>query len=184
MANIRRPIFELHIRPMFRALDQAHMIRLAANKRVDLADYDQVKAKANKIAAMLADPGPMPTRGTGGPWPQEWIDLFVRWKDTGFGRLSKPAGSNFSLVLDAPDRYTLSCDVARPDASSTAWFDIRQATADAQVYELVMEQVDGTPPAPDTVTVQEHPRGPLNVTEIVVIDSAGEHRLAVPTATA
>jgi hypothetical protein len=181
MANSRRPLFELHIRPMFRTVDRAHMTRLAVNKRIDFADYQQVKEKSAKIIALLNDPSPMPTRGTGGPWPQEWIDLFVRWTQTGFGRLAKPAGSNFKLVLDAPDRYTLSCDVSRPDPSATAWFDVQQAGPDSQIYELVMEQVDGIPPVPETVSVEERIRGPLTVAEVVVIDSTGEHRLALPT---
>jgi hypothetical protein len=181
MANSRRPIFELHIRPMFRMLDHVHMSRLAANKRIDFADYQQVRDKSVKIISLLNDSSPMPTRGTGGPWPQEWIDLFVRWTQTGFGRLAKPTGLNFKLVLDAPDRYTLSCDVNRPDSSATAWFDVQQAQPDAQIYEVVMEQVDGTAPAPGTVPIEEHIRGPLTVAEIVVIDAAGEHRLALPT---
>jgi hypothetical protein len=180
MANTRRPIFELHIRPMFRMLDRVHMARLAANKRIDLSDYQQVKDAASKIAGILAD-GPMPTRATGGPWPQEWIDLFVRWTATGFGKLAKPQGSNLKLVLDAPDRYTLSCDVAAPDASATAWFDIQQAQPDSQIYEIVMEQVDGTAPAPTTLTIEEKIRGPLTTAEVVIIDSGGRHSLALPT---
>jgi hypothetical protein len=157
------------------------MSRLAANKRIDFADYQQVRDKNAKIVSLLNDPSPMPTRGTGGPWPQEWIDLFVRWTQTDFGRLAKPTGSNFKLILDAPDRYTLSCNVARPDPSATAWFDIQQAQPDAQIYELVMEQIDGAAPAPEIVTIEEHIRGPLTVAEVVVIDAAGEHRLPLPT---
>ena len=180
MAGNRRPIFELHIRPMFRTLDQAHMVRLPPAKRIDLADYQQVKTAKVEIIDFLRS-GLMPPKGSGGPWPQEWIDLFVRWTETGFGRLAKPPGSNFKLVLDAANRYTLTCDVSRPDPSAIAWFDVQQARPDAQIYELVMEQVDGTPPASDTVSVEERIRGPLTVAEVVVIDSVGEHRLALPT---
>lgn len=165
---------------MFRTLDRVHMGRLAANKRIDLSDYQQVKDAASKIAGILVN-GPMPTRATGGPWPQEWIDLFVRWTTTGFGRLVKPQGSNLQLVLAAPDRYTLSCDVAAPDGSATAWFDVQQAQPDSQIYEIVMEQVDGTAPAPTTLSIEEAIRGPLTVAEIVVIDSAGRHSLPLPT---
>jgi hypothetical protein len=181
MANNRRPIFELHIRPMFRVLDRVHMTRLGVNKRIDLMDYQQVKDKFPKIRSLLEDPSPMPTRGTGGPWPQEWIDLFTRWKETGFGRLTKAAGSNFRLVSEAPDRFVLRCDVTLPDPRATAWFDILQAQPEAQLYEVVMEQVEGAPPAPTTFTAEERIRGPLTVSEVVVLDAAGEHRLPLPS---
>lgn len=178
----RRPLFELHIRPMFRTIDAVHMLRLPPQKRVDLTSYDDVKAHHQDIGDFLKAGSPMPPKSVGGPWPAEWISLFVRWRDTGFGRLVKPAGSNFRLALTAPDRFTLNCEVALPDATSTAWFDIVAADAASQIYEAVAEQPEGGPPAPATVTIEERIRGPLTVAEVIVRDSAGEHRLAIPTA--
>lgn len=177
----RRPIFELHIRPMFRELDRVHMARMSPPKRIDLTDYDDVKSRQQEIIDLLANASPMPPLDAGGPWPREWIDLFIRWKQTGFGRLAKATGSNFQLVLVAPGRYTLSCDVTLPDARATAWFEILQARPEAQFYEVVMEKVDGTAPAPTTIPIEERVRGPLTVSEVVVVDATGEHRLAVPS---
>ena len=37
----RKPIFELHIRPMFRLLDRQHMLRFPRD--LDLWDYDAVR---------------------------------------------------------------------------------------------------------------------------------------------
>lgn len=180
MAGNRRPIFELHIRPMFRLLDQVHMTRLAAAKRIDFSDYDQVKAKHAKIIGFLSDPGPMPPPNTGGPWPREWIDLFVRWTETDFGRLATATATNLKLVLTAPDRYTLSCEVALPHPSSTAWFDILQARPESQVYSIVMEQGDNVAPSPSMVTIDERIRGPLSTSEVIVFDAVGEHKLPIP----
>jgi hypothetical protein len=178
---VRRPIFELHIRPMFRVLDRMHMNRLSPPKHIELTDYDDVKARSSDILTLLGSVSPMPPSGVGGPWPQEWIDLFARWTQTGFGRLVKPTGSNFQLVRNAPDRYTLSCDVPLPDNSSVAWFDIRQAQADSQIYEVVMEQAGGAAPAPSMTTIEERIRGPLTVANVIVVDAAGEHTLAIPS---
>lgn len=176
----RRPIFELHIRPMFRIIDRVHMIRLPVGRRIDLADYDQVKNGYQKIADYLAGGSPMPPIDSGGPWPQEWIALFARWKDTGFGRLSKATVSDLQVTLAGPDRYTLSGTVAVPHAGATAWFDIVQASAGLQSYEVVMEEIPDAPPAPMDLPIEERIRGPLTTIEIIVTDAAGEHRLAVP----
>lgn len=180
MADDRRPMFELHILPMFRVLDQVHMIRLPPAARIDLTDYQQVRDGNLDIIDVLKSSS-MPPAGEGGPWPKEWIDLFVRWTQTGFGRLTKATGSNFKLVLTAPNRYTLSCDVTLPDSSATAWFDILQARPEAQIYAVVMEQIDGADPSPTTFTIEERIRGPLTVSEVIVLDAAGEHRLSLPT---
>jgi hypothetical protein len=182
MANGRRPIFELHIRPMFRLLDQVHMLRLPAPKRLDLTDYQQVRDRHQQIRELIGDASSMPPAETGGPWPQEWIDLFDHWKTTGFGRLTQPIASNFRLTLTAPERYTLSCSVTLPNSNSFAWLDIVKAQPDAQIYSIAMEVPEEVPPAPISVAVEERIRGPLTVAEAVIVDGAGEHRVTVPTA--
>ena len=42
----RKPVFELHIRPMFRLLDRQHMI---FHGDLDLWDYDAVKTHSAEI---------------------------------------------------------------------------------------------------------------------------------------
>jgi hypothetical protein len=181
MAGERRPMFELHIRPMFRLIDQVHMARLPAAKRIDLTDYQQVKDSHVEVSEFLQSGSPMPPKAEGGPWPREWIDLFIRWTQTGFGHLAAAAGSNYQLVLMSQDRYLLSCDVQLPDPSATAWIDILQAAPDAQLYQVVMEQIENAAPSAVTLSIDERIRGPLSVAEVVVLDGTGEHRLAVPS---
>lgn len=180
MTNNRKPIFELHIRPMFRTLDRVHMMRLPPNKRIDLMDYQQVRDSHVKIKQLLSDPSPMPNHATGGPWPQEWIDLFERWTETEFGRLSAATGTNFQLTLIAADRYELSCTVTLPDSSARAWFDILAASPNDQRYQVCVEANPVPNPSPKAVTIEERIRGPLSGSEVVVLDSAGEHKLPVP----
>src|ERR1700744_5196444 len=77
----RNPVFELHIRPLFRLLDRQHMLRVPP-QGLDLWDYDVVKANSASILQRVKGQGPeqtMPTTRTGGPWPSEWGGLFDRW---------------------------------------------------------------------------------------------------------
>ncbi len=63
----RNPIFELHIRPLFRLLDRQHMLRVAPND-LDLWDYDVVKAKSASILQRVKGDGQkqaMPTPKNG-----------------------------------------------------------------------------------------------------------------------
>ena len=85
----RIPRYESHIRPMFRRLDRQSMAR-----RFDLWNYDDVVRHADKIIERIHHPthGVMPPLGSGGPWPDEWIVLFLRWRDLGFPRLDRPTG--------------------------------------------------------------------------------------------
>ena len=84
MAN-RETSFALHIVHMFRPTDIEKMQQLTG---IDLESYDEVKGLADKIIDRISrgenETGLMPPKDNGGPWPQEWIDLFKRWKDEGF----------------------------------------------------------------------------------------------------
>src|SRR6267154_2145665 len=83
-AQQRPPVFELHIRPMFRLLEREHMTTLLT-PGIDLWDLDAVWAKRNLILGRLRAEGlqTMPGAQVGGPWPAEWISLFERWAATG-----------------------------------------------------------------------------------------------------
>src|SRR5258708_27266623 len=82
---MRTPVFQLHILPMFRATDREHM---RSEKGLDLWDYDEVRAQADFILDCLKGQGPLiPPSTSGGPWPDEWAQLFQRWKDTEFKHL-------------------------------------------------------------------------------------------------
>ena len=75
------PSFERHIKQMFREVDIESM-----NSMFDLSDYQTVKQFSNEILLCLKGDGGrpvMPPASAGGPWPNEWIDLFARWIQEG-----------------------------------------------------------------------------------------------------
>jgi hypothetical protein len=67
--------FAQDIRPLFRQRD----IRAMAST-FDLSNYDQVRANAERIYAVLHD-GTMPTDGA---WPADRVALFKHWMDAGY----------------------------------------------------------------------------------------------------
>lgn len=72
-----KPSFERHIRQMFRDIDVQSMENM-----FDLTDYNTVKQFSDQILLCLRGEGGrpvMPPRSVGGPWPDEWIELFERW---------------------------------------------------------------------------------------------------------
>src|SRR5262245_7635216 len=122
----RNPIFELHIRPMFRLLDRQHMLRVGQR---DLWDYNYGKRESAQILIKLKGPGEggsrMPTEKAGGAWPSEWISLFDRWIQGGFRRLSRGKAKNLTLREDSDLGIFLQCSTDVPattDDSSKTWF--------------------------------------------------------------
>lgn len=77
---MNRPVsFALHIRPLMRERDIEHMMF-----RFDLSKHEDVKANSAAILDRLKGNGNlMPPANDGGPWPNEWIDLFERWIQEG-----------------------------------------------------------------------------------------------------
>ena len=67
--------FAQDIRPLFRERDIGSMMR-----HFDLSDYDQVRANAEPIYAVLSA-GRMPCDGA---WPQDRVALFKQWMDAGY----------------------------------------------------------------------------------------------------
>jgi hypothetical protein len=68
------PSFERDIRPLFREKDHERM-----EFAFDLFDYDDVKEAAPTILERLQD-GDMPCDGE---WPDDQIDMFREWTQTG-----------------------------------------------------------------------------------------------------
>ena len=180
-----KPVFELHIRPMFRLLDRQHMLRIRHD--LDLWDYDAVKTFASRILQKVGGANPtMPTPDTGGAWPSEWVTLFGRWADGGFKRLSLGTAKNLRLADQGSGRFMLSCSTDVPatdDDDSFAWFD-SEGAPDAATYRLVVLAGDDLSQPPSTVTVscRERVDGPLPATGVTVIDAAGTHTVNLPTA--
>ncbi|GHH40722.1 hypothetical protein [Lentzea cavernae] len=69
--------FAHDIKPLFREKDRQSMLRF-----FDLWSYDDVCAHAGAVLQRLQD-GSMPCDR---PWPDERVDLFRRWTETGTAR--------------------------------------------------------------------------------------------------
>jgi hypothetical protein len=181
----RKPVFELHIRPLFRLLDRQHMLRI--RPELDLWDYDAVKTFAPRIVQKVGGANPtMPTPDTGGPWPSEWVNLFSRWADGGFKRLSLGTAQNLKLVDQGSGRFMLSCNTDVPatdDDDSFAWLESEGAPGGA-TYRLYVLAGDDLSQPPDTVMLscRERVDGPLPPQGVTVIDAAGTHTVNLPTA--
>lgn len=117
---MRTPVFELHIRPMFRATDKAHM-----GFAFDLWDYNDVVANADAVLARLQSD--MPPTATGGPWPEEWITLFQRWKDGARKRLD--LGTAAFTLQQGTTKTTITATGTFPAAGVVGWLQLESETA-------------------------------------------------------
>ncbi|MFG2331519.1 hypothetical protein ACGFMM_18030 [Streptomyces sp. NPDC048604] len=139
---MRTPVFELHIRPMFRATDREHM-RWA----LDLWDYDDVVAQADDILDRLEQD--MPPVSGGGLWPEEWIAVFRRWKDGARKRLE--LGTASYVLTRTATRVDLTATGTFPAAGYEGWLQLESETDTSKTYVLHLEAPDtpeaGTPPA-------------------------------------
>jgi hypothetical protein len=166
---MRTPVFELHILPMFRATDREHMIFA-----LDLWDYQQLVDRHDVILARLeAD---MPPLDSGGPWPQEWVDLFRRWGTTGFKRLELGAGQ-YTRTQTA-SAVTIRATGTLQAAGYRVWLQLESTTDTSKTYVLYLEKPDqpvvGDPPA---FSIRER-FAPTDTRAVSVRDSAGIHPVA------
>lgn len=166
---MRTPVFELHILPMFRLIDREHMIFA-----FDLFEYDQVVAHAEQIADRAAVD--MPPVAGGGPWPDEWVQLFRRWMATGFKRLELGMGQ-YARTQSA-SAITITASGTFPAAGYKGWLQLDPETDDKKkVYVIYLEKPDqpvaGQPP---TFNLRERYRS-SDTRTVYIKDSAGLHQL-------
>lgn len=126
-AEQRPPVFEVHIRPMFRLLDREHMSKWVQS--FDLWDLDAVWAQRNEILTRVRDVGDMPGDRYGGPWPAEWIAVFERWIATGTDAepghhlvLARPDGE-YRVQAVGADKRRLTATVTAPTNACRTWFE-------------------------------------------------------------
>ena len=137
----RPPIFESHIRPMFRLIDREHMI---LERDLDLWTYEDVSQNADRILSSLIGTSPMPTELSGGPWPSEWIHLFERWIVSGKQRLELNEGKQYSLTRNGT-LYVLTAIVELPYPGAKTWLDIVGIDGPTRRYSVVLERLDPEP---------------------------------------
>ncbi|WP_327673229.1 hypothetical protein [Kitasatospora sp. NBC_00458] len=140
---MRTPVFELHIKPLFRATDRDHMLF-----SLDLWDYDSVVANIDAVIGRVDHDG-MPPDDSGGPWPDEWIALLRRWKESGFKRL-QIGTADFTLARTS-SAVTVKATGTFPAAGFTGWLQLESETDTSKTYVIYYEAPDspdgGTPAA-------------------------------------
>jgi hypothetical protein len=183
----RPPVFELHIRPLFRLLDRTHM-RSLVTPGIDLWDLDTVWAAREAILTRLRGEGGqnMPGVPVGGPWPAEWIALFERWIATGSDTVP-----GHHLVLARPDqayewkalggdRRRLSAMVTAPTEDCRVWFELDAVPTGRRDYTLWLEPAFPERPGdPTPVRATEHLLR-SEVERVTVRDADGTQELVVP----
>lgn len=146
----RPPRFETHIRPMFRAIDRQRML-----SRFDLWDYSDVTqpdtlAKiCDRVARAMTSPihGEMPPFDFGGPWPFEWIELFLRWANSGCLRLeSVTSDVLFQVVPLGPSAVSLVAKGTNPDFGYAVWFEPEFGATAPLRFSLYREPPEVIPP--------------------------------------
>jgi hypothetical protein len=182
----RPPVFELHIRPMFRLLDREHMLTLR-EPGFDLWELDRVWEMRNDILERLRGEGShnMPGLAVGGPWPPELIDLFERWTqnptadDIGHHLVLAQASGPFELEPVSADKRRLHAKVVAPSDGCHAWFALDSITAGQREYTLYLEPAQpAQPPGERPLQVRElFEKG--DATKLLIHDAAGTHELAV-----
>lgn len=170
---MRTPVFELHILPMMRASDREHMLF-----KFDLWDYDAVVAHSAEIANRIRVD--MPTIPTGGPWPEEWVALFDRWRAEGFKRLE--LGIATYNLSEVNNRFVITGSGTKPGAKHRAWLQLDAETAIAKTYVLYVEAPHNpSTNTPTAFTVRE--RYPATDTRTVFVrDAAGTHEVLLAPA--
>lgn len=125
---------------MMRALDRDHMLPIG----LDLWDYEQVKDRSADILERVSQSNDMPPNTHGGPWPEEWGQVFGRWVNSGFKRLLLGTASAAPTWQENNGVATLRVSFNLPSPAYVAWLDLEEATATTRRYALVMEPPDVT----------------------------------------
>jgi hypothetical protein len=182
MANQdRRPVFELHIRPMFRLLDREHMAKWVS--LFDLWDINAVWQHRHEILTRIRDTQDMPGTRYGGPWPPEWIQIFERWVATGID--TEPghhldiatAQGNYQVQSLGGEKRRLTVNVSAPTADCRVWFELDAIASTERVYTLYLESAyPKRDPQPTTINALESFMK-ATATRLVINDASGRHEI-------
>jgi hypothetical protein len=168
------PYFELHIRPMFRAIDRDHMLW-----KLDLSNYDEVVELAHEIALILrkAPPNHMPTKAAGGPWPEGWIQVFESWIATGCKRLLRTNGQ-YSARRLGDGQVILSVKVQLQNGAEDTWLERAPSALTQAEYTLLLRPApDGVQEPARMMLFEEVLAGPID--SIVLNDTSGRHDVPI-----
>lgn len=179
----RVPVFELHIRPMFRVLDREHMAKWV--ELLDLWDVDAVWQRRKKILIKVRDVQDMPGTRYGGPWPPEWVQIFERWMATGSDTepghhlVLATAQGDYQIESLGDGKRRLSVKVSAPTAGCRTWLELESLNGTERVYTLYLEPAyPKEDPQPTTIDAREVFRKGSS-TIIVIHDAAGRHEIGL-----
>jgi hypothetical protein len=160
--------YELHIRPMFRLIDRDHMLGFGFN----LHEYQDVVDHQDDILALLRA-GTMPPKSAGGPWPDFWIGLFMRWIDAGSPQVSEVEDATYKLAKDGAT-LSLTASGTLPNNGDVVWF---ERVNDNSPREYTLYRIPGDDGNPKPFNAKEKN---IPATETQVIVWVGKTKTVVP----
>lgn len=169
------PRFELHIRPLFRALDREHM-----RSQFDLWRYEDVASHVDSILSRVAVD--MPTLASGGPWPEEWVALLQRWRDGGLKRLEQGAATYSLSRVGA--RLILTAHGGYPAGGYRGWLELEDSSTTERRYALYFDAPDIADNNPGQSFTFRERYAATDSRKVIVRDSSGDHEVneVAPTA--
>jgi hypothetical protein len=165
---VAAPRFELHIRPLFRALDREHM-----RSMLDLWRYEDVAGHVDSILSRVAVD--MPTLSTGGPWPEEWVTLLRRWRDEGLKRLELGVATYSLSRVGA--RFLLTAQGGYPAGGYRGWLELEEGSATERRYTLYFDAPDTADGNPGQLFTFRERYAATDPRKVVVRDSSGDHEV-------
>lgn len=179
MAN--RPIrYQIHIRPLFSAMDREHMsffIDLWDTSAFYTADGKPKMDIINKIYEHVGPGGDMPPVTHGGLWPQEWQNLYRRWIDEGCQKLELGKGTYSARRLG--DVLLSAQNVTVPEGSQL-WLERDNACAADYTYNLYIEApITPTGKTEIKSTTEDVGEVPDNIKTIVILSSDGPQTVTI-----
>ncbi len=166
----RKVRFELHILPLFRLLDRDHM----SSFKIDLFSYQSVRDNGDKVISWLSQG--MPPQSHGGPWPEEWINIFQRWVNEGCLKMES-AKANYTAKRDG-SRVILTASGDAPNEDDTVWLQVLNENQNPREYTLYREPAEGAAD-PGYFEVTDTFEAAPEVTSVVVYDEDGHHLLPI-----
>lgn len=163
------PRFELHIRPLFRALDREHM-----RSMFDLWRYEDVASHVESILSRVA--ADMPTLATGGPWPEEWVALLRRWRNEGLKRLELGAATYSLSRVGA--RFVLTAQGSYPAGGYRGWLELEEGSTTERRYAIYFDAPDTADGNPGQSFTFRERYAATDSRKVVVRDSSGDHEVS------
>lgn len=176
--------FELHIRPLFSAMDRAHMMPFFDLWDTSTFYSDDGKPKLNliqniykHIAPQSGLPPSMPPQHHGGPWPDEWQKLYKRWMDEGCQKLQLGQGD---LYAERNGNVFLYADEIIMPVKGQVWLQKSSGNTLDFTYHLYIEAPD--PSDGKTVSksiTEEIVNVPQDVKSLTVITQKGSEQVKI-----